>query len=125
MIIVFDATIGQTRYPIRLNRGASVELRVTVLDQDGVPIDLTGKTVTLTARAAPSAEEPLFAAKVFTAGKSDGCALFSFAASDTKNLEPGRYVYDVWVTDNVGGNQPAIELSELLVMAAAFHAPSS
>jgi hypothetical protein len=34
--------------------------------------------------------------------QSDGSARFTLAEAVTRNIQPGRYVYDVWLTDTSG-----------------------
>jgi len=92
---------GQT---ITLLRGESKTLQLTVLDQDRNPVDLTGTTLTMmvkkracdtVALIEKSSSDPT-EIEIQTPATA-GIANIKIAASDTANLAPARYVYDIWI----------------------------
>lgn len=81
---------------IVIDQGASFSSSITVTDDEGVPVDLTGYTGTAQMRKHyTSSNSVSFAVAVSNAG----IIALSLTANQTANIAAGRYVYDVEVTD--------------------------
>lgn len=92
---------------IEIVRGTSKNFELTVCDDAGDPVDLTGARVIATVKcdlyddkisiqkdsANGAAEIEILA----QSGDTLGQALIKFTPSDTQNLDPGEYIFDVWV----------------------------
>lgn len=85
---------------IKQFQGEKQELTFTIQDDDGDAIDLTSADVNDVyldlATGVKSYGEHKF--QLVAANlDSNGNALFTVKSSDTENLRPGNYVYEVWV----------------------------
>lgn len=86
--------------PLRMPLGGSATINVSIVGSNGVPVPVVdGDVFTLGFKKRPS-EGPLFAPKIGVPVPSvPGTVVqFTFAASDTRYLTSGQYVYDVWRT---------------------------
>lgn len=90
-------TLPDLRTPLQFPLGERVELEITVVHPDGVPVLLTGKTLQLCLGQSPSAA-PLVRKNVApSAGTAGGPVRFTLDSADTSWLSPGAYVYEVWL----------------------------
>lgn len=105
------------RTTLRLTRIQTETVRVCVTDEAGTAVDLSELTTTLTVKANSSCDERVLRKQV--TGTREGHADFVIAVADTRNLESGRYVYDVWVSAT-GVQQPVIGLSPCILEPGAF-----
>lgn len=84
---------------VKLPRGVVGVVSLMVIDPGGATVDLTSATVVeLRVRRHSDSEENVL--RKTTTGDANGIALFSIAATDTRYLDAGRYVFDVWVDDD-------------------------
>lgn len=110
------------RVQLRLTLGASYTLRLTVVTRGGVALDFgRDPEVSLiwTVKKTTNEWSPTLK-KTGTPVPSRGrnCADFSLVPNDTKFLQPGVYVYDIWVTF-LGERNPVIPTSPFLLEPAA------
>lgn len=121
--VLEDGTPRRTGVPVNprntitIQQGANVTIEITAKTSSGTIIDFgaVGTVVAMSIKKKP-ADQP--AAIYKTATRSGTLATFALVPTDTKNLTPGRYVYDVWLT--FGGLRDAIiPLSTLILEAAA------
>jgi hypothetical protein len=110
------------RTTLSMARGSSVTVHLRVFTPAGVPYDLNGKTVTLTVKKSSLQEsaQPGFrkTATLLANGRTGQCT-FVVTPADTKLLDPGRFVYDVWITDGAGARDPLVNLSPFVLGPAA------
>ena len=89
-----------TKANITIDQGTTFTTQVDLTDENDDPIDLTAYTANAQIRRWYTATS---AAAVFTANTGTntaaGILTLSLTAAQTANLEYGRYVYDVNVTD--------------------------
>lgn len=113
-------------------RGTSKTYRLTVVDDDGARVDLTGATVHFTVRTALGAPTAAIAktsanplqiailnqAVATTKGQAD----IMLTPSDTSSLL-GKLIYDVWVVLVSGSRYGVVEPSTFLVNRAVTELP--
>jgi hypothetical protein len=109
------------RNTVTIQQGANVTLEVKVQTPGGTFIDFNDPTTSLlwTIKKKPADQPPPIQK---TASKSGTVATFALLPADTKNMTPGRYVYDVWLT-YASARDAVIPLSTLVLEAAATSAP--
>ena len=109
---------------VSIPQGANIDIHVKVVDgATGAAVSLLGATVTLAIKKKPADNPP---AIFKTAASPSAEAVFLLVPADTKNMVPGRFVYDVWVTTGVSPNtvrNPVVPLSTLILEAAATPPP--
>jgi hypothetical protein len=89
-----------TKANITIDQGSTFNTQVDLTDENGDPINLAAYTANAQIRKWYSAVNP---AAVFTTNTGPntaaGIVTLSLTASQTANLDSGRYVYDVNLTD--------------------------
>jgi hypothetical protein len=90
-------TLPDLRTPIAFPRSAPVHIDVTVVNPQGAPVDLTGLGVRLYFAKTPSGPWIFQKAQAAASGQAGTPVRMTLAASDTSGLEPGAYVYEVWL----------------------------
>jgi len=81
---------------IKLTRGDSATVRMLLRDDAGMPVDMTGDTLTLSVRLSEKyAPVKIAIAGTVTPALGVGYAEFAFVPANTVNWEPGRYLFDV------------------------------
>lgn len=91
-----------------IDQGTDFSAIVSLKNQDGTPINLTGYTVASQFRKSYRSSSAVdFIATVYdaTAGK----VKLRLTASSTSSLTPGRFLYDVEVTSPIGEKRRALE----------------
>jgi len=93
-----------------INSGSDFSQSFTLEGNDSnSSFDLTNYTVSSQMRKwAGSSSYTSFTTEVI-APSSDGGLLLSLTSTQTKQLKPGRYIYDVVITDNYGVKNRVIE----------------
>ena len=83
---------------IKLFRGDTRDITVTVYDTDGSVLDLTDYTMTITVKKDPNAADASAALQTTAviASPATGVGVFGLTAANT-NITPGTYSYDVQV----------------------------
>ena len=117
--------ITQPKNTIRIIRGTSKTLELSVIDEEGDAVDLAGARVIMSVKRTLDEKAPLFAkdsakgsAQVeiqspTKAGKADIYLL----PSDTHTLDVGDYLFDVWVILSSGKRYAVIPPSTLTLEA--------
>ena len=83
-----------------LEKGASFNTTITLDDVNNSPFDLTGYTANSQIRKSYySANAVATFATSFSLTPGDGNLTLSLTYQQTANIAPGRYVYDVYLTD--------------------------
>lgn len=110
---------------VPLFAGASLTLELEVVDENDEAIDITGSTVVMTVKCHIEDELPLIVkssavspAQVDIVSPKEGIAMIYLASDDTKNLDPGEYVFDVWVTLSSGKRYVVVEPASLIIERA-------
>jgi len=112
--------VPDPRVTIQMQQGSNLEIHVRVLDStSGSYVSMLTGTLELSVKKKP-ADNPAAIYKTAPTPSAEG--VFTILPVDTKNLLPGRYIFDVWLT--LGGKRDAvIPLSTLLLESAATPAP--
>ena len=91
---------------IEVYQGANRTYRITVVDTDGVAVDLTGATIVFTVRKTVTCEPHIIRKATDTPSEgqilspeTDGIAEIYLVPADTGRTLPGDYKYDLWVDD--------------------------
>lgn len=105
---------------IPLIRGTSKTLKLTVVDLDNKPIDLTGATIHFTVKLEPLDRVPVIkkssanpSEAEVSAPPQDGIARIFLDPADTQDLECRLYVFDVWVILQSGKRYCVVKQSTL------------
>lgn len=102
------------RKSIAFPLGTSLTIRLQVVTSEGTPV--VGGTVRLAAKKRASDGSPAFFKEVSPLAASVD---FVITPTDTKSLEAGRYVYDVWHIAGDGARNAVVPLSPLWLEPAA------
>ena len=103
------------RRPIRFTQGASVRLRLTVIRRDGTAVNLaldpsTVLEFNVKKTSLDDKISTLSKTGVLVPTEANNRADFTIAPTDTKFVQPGRYIYDVWLT-YLGERNPVVPAS--------------
>jgi hypothetical protein len=81
-----------------IDQGTDYSTSINLTDDDGNLVDLTGYSASSQIRKTPSSSNAVsFSVSV---AEAQGLVLLSLTDQQTSNLVPGRYVYDVLLTNN-------------------------
>lgn len=101
-------------------RGQSTSHLLTFTNPDGSAFDLDGATIYWAAKRRESDKATLIekdstdpAEIEIQVPANAGQALFFLATDDTKDLEPGRLVHDLWIRKATGELLPVVSVSPL------------
>ena len=112
----------------RVVRGETLRLRLTVRDQDGQPVDLTGATLYATVRAVVGGHSLSYLPPVIElstasgiavstqAGDTLGQAVVTFSSTQTGARAPGNYAWDAWVVLPSGDRHAVVAPSRFTVL---------
>lgn len=91
------------------------QLPILVLTPSGAPVPLAGLTLTLTVKKRPT-DGVAFPAVTATVPSPSpaGQAVFAISGIQTNNLNPGTYLYDVWIKDGSGKEQAVVPTSPII-----------
>jgi len=125
-----SSNISKSSSSIELYQGESQDLEIEIVkedeDVDGnpieVPLNLTGAKVCFTVRKTVSDPEVKIAKdslnvldiEILTPATS-GFVMVYIASDDTLYMDPGKYVFDVWVVLSSGKKVPVVEVSEFII----------
>jgi hypothetical protein len=102
------------------NQGATLKRTITWTDSAKNPINLTGFTARMQVRAATSSSSVILelttANNRVSLGGADGTVNLLVAASDTAQLAPGQYVYDLELV-SLGGEVTRLVEGNFVVKA--------
>ena len=102
---------------VTIIRGASKTLKLTVTDENNAMVNLTGARVYFTVKISDRDPQPLFQkssnnpAQAEITTPREGIALIYLQPSDTQNLDPHEYLFDVWVVLANGKRYPVVKPS--------------
>ncbi len=110
---------SNTRATMSLIRSASTFVRLTVKRNDGTLLDFrdSNPAVTLKLYVRRNARDGgyvLQSTGTVVATEGPGRALFTITSDQTKLIQPGRYLYDVWLTYD-GTKNALIPLSTFIL----------
>lgn len=109
---------------VTIVRGASKKLALTVQDENDSPVDLTGSRLVFTLKTSLASEHPLLVktsdddSQILITSPTAGLAEVYILPADTKGLEPGQYVFDIWLIDSDSNHYPVTKPVLLTVQAA-------
>lgn len=109
-------------YDLRKVRGTTIRLKLTVKDEAGQKVDLTGATVHLRVRtdlkaaALISKSSPSTGITISNQTTNKGECVATLAPGDTAALQPGDYVWDSWVVEADGDRFAVIAPSKLTLI---------
>lgn len=120
-----DQNSAQT---VAMPYGGTLVVVVTVVRQDGSAPDLAGYIATLAVKAVSNQWDrwPGFRKTVTlpSVGVAANVAVLpTIVPADTKFLQPGRYVYDVWLQSPSGEQNSVVDLSAFVLSPAAVPPP--
>lgn len=114
------------RTTITIQQGASVRISVYVVEPSGGQVKLNvGDVVAFAVKKRPTDTPPLIS-KVMTMMAQTDHAEFDIDSADTKQMDAGRYVWDVWLTrvdGEVTLRDAVIPQSPLVLEAAVVPVP--
>lgn len=94
-----------TRVAMVIDAGTTFETTIDLNDQSGNPLVVTGMTAASQMRRAPTSINAIS----FSTTLSNGSLVLSLTAAETANICPGRYMYDVNLTDSSGSVTRLVE----------------
>lgn len=100
---------------IDIYRGDDLTHSVTIVDADGDPVDLSGRTYASQLRRYPDTEQIAATFNVDATQANVGLLLLTLAGTVTATLEPGPYRYDLEQTQ--GGTRTTLLAGEAIVTA--------
>ncbi len=103
--------------PLQWPRGEDGSIVVSVVDQAGDPVNLTGASLALGVRTFPFDADPIFVRAGSVTDAAGGVAAFTLVAADTADLAPGHYRYDVWLV-LAGERHQIVPASDFQVLEA-------
>jgi hypothetical protein len=105
-----------------LYRGDTRTIRVTITDDAGAPIDISGHSLWLTLKTSitdPDASAILQVSALMPAGgdSASGIGYLTLSSADTDGLTPGKYPYDIqWVQPGSPPIVKTVDAGKLKVM---------
>jgi len=133
-----SSNITKSSNSIEIYQGESRDISLEVLqeskDINGVtietPVDLTGCVFYFSVRT--TAKSPALLISKTSSNMLEielltpltgGKALIHITSDDTKHLDPGEYVFDVWTTLSSGKSVPVVAISSFIVRIAVTKLP--
>ena len=98
---------------ITINTGEYFSRDFYLDNVDGTPLDLTGYTGASQVRKHPESVNATVNFNVGFIDRTNGRIRISLSSNDSASIKPGRYVWDIMLTDNAGKKSVAIEGSVL------------
>lgn len=87
--------------------GSDLTIRLQLLKRSGEVVKMSAGSVIMTVKKFPQDQTPTFPKMIGPADDGTSCD-FAILPSNTKNAQPGLYVYDVWYTDPDSGARCAV-----------------
>jgi len=94
---------------IVIDQGADFSTTVTVTDDNGNAVDLTGYSCTGQIRKHYTSNTAYDFTTSFSSPRSTGQITISLSRSTTSSIEAGRYVYDVEITSSANTRSRLVE----------------
>lgn len=86
-----------------IEQGTTFNSQITLDDSNGTPYNLTGFTIKSQARRSYYSANAAINFAVSIPDANNGVVLLTAAATTTANVAPGKYVYDVMITETSSG----------------------
>lgn len=87
---------------LNLDQGTDASYDINLTEDDGSPINCTGYSFACSMRKSYFSLRPTANLTVTIIDAANGNVSIGLTAAQTANIKPGRYLYDVKQTDNVG-----------------------
>ena len=97
---------------LNIDQGASFTTTLDLAADDGTPVNLTGCTFIAQIRKSYYSASVTETFSINVSNPISGNLAISLASANTANIRPGRYLYDIKMTDT---NQKVIRLVEGIV----------
>lgn len=91
-----------TKANISIDQGATFSTSITLTDGEGAAIDLTNYTGASQMRKHYTSSNAV--SFTVSLGGTNGVVTLGLSANSTANIAPGRYLYDVELTDTLNGS---------------------
>jgi hypothetical protein len=108
------------RTPIRTQLGGTLNINLVVVRPNGTLVNFTSSySFVMTIKSRPQ-DVPSKATLTgtLTPGVAPNAVTFALSHSTTKTWQPGRYVYDIVMTDPAGNRDAVVPLSSIYFEAA-------
>lgn len=92
-----------------MDQGADVSYDINLTEDDGSPINCASYTFSSSMRKSYFSLRPTANLTVTIIDAANGNVSIGLTAAQTANIKPGRYLYDVKQTDNVGQKTRIVE----------------
>lgn len=84
---------------LTIDQGTTFSTVITLTNDDNSPIDLAGHTFSSQIRKSYYSTNPTANVSVTAEDEANGVVRMSIDAANTANIKPGRYLYDLKMTD--------------------------
>lgn len=118
-VLLGIAPSGASRPPVHtlsIPRGSHWQIELLVTDEEGTPINLTGRAVAIGVKAASGGASLVERAAVLTDPLNGICTVYG-TPTDTESLSVTTYRWDGWVDDDDGRHQ-IVKASNFVVLEA-------
>jgi len=107
---------------LRVSRRQSLTITLEVVNTDGTPFSIASCTVKLgVCRSTRDPWGSVLTKTVTVSPTASPTNVTTFTCTATElDLEPGRYLYSVWVEQPTGTRDPVVLVSPLLVLGSAL-----
>ncbi len=92
-----------------IDQGSDFNAQITIYDDNNQPWDLTGYTGSAKIRKSYYSSTSIDFTVSFSSVRTDGTIILDLTSSQTSQLEQGRYLYDVLITNSSGKKTRVIE----------------
>jgi len=92
-----------------IDQGTDFNAQITIYNDNNSPWDLTGYTGTAKIRKSYYSSTSVDFTVSFATVRTTGTIILDLTSSQTTNMEHGRYVYDVVITNGAGKKTRVIE----------------
>jgi len=102
------------RQALRMTQGSTMLLILKVVHNDGTPVALTAAPVFAIKKTGRQDQADVLLTSTLAPIRGVNYAVVTIDATATKYMEPGRFVYDVWLTQD-GSRDPIIPYSQFVL----------
>jgi hypothetical protein len=92
-----------------INSGSDFSQSFTLEGSDNSALNLTGYQVNAQMRKWSGSSVAITFTSTILLPRTEGKILISLSSADTTNIKPGRYIYDIVITDSFGLKNRVIE----------------
>ncbi len=117
---------------LTIQRGASLDVRIAVVDAAGAPIDITGSRIWMAVHRCDRAESRVLVKDSDTAGHvtiephvspTEGEFVVHLVPADTSGLTGVRHLYEIWLELPSGDRYAVVPRSNLTLTASLHSTP--